>query len=115
MPENSLSKRDKHRDLIGFSSKYLREYTDQEFENPDLAEIKITKDRLLDTVNVSVELPFSGCADIDGDFEIKGDSLILMYWLRYEELCTELVYYKMDYKLTDKSNTDFKIKLNYLK
>jgi hypothetical protein len=115
MPENRLSKREKHKDLISFHSHYLREYSEQEFENPDLAEVKITEDRNLDTLNVRVELPFSGCADIDGDFEIRGDSLILSYWLRYEELCTELVYYKMDYKLTDRSNADFKIKLKYLK
>lgn len=115
MPENKLSKADKHNDLISFHSRYLREYSEQEFEKPDLAEVKITGDRNLDTLKVSVELPFSGCADIDGDVEIKEDSLILKYWLRYEELCTELVYYKMDYKLTNKSNLDYKMKLKYLK
>lgn len=115
MPESSLSKKDKNRDLVAFSSEYLRDYSEQEFENPDLAEMRITTDRNVDTLKVSVELPFSGCADIDGDMLIKQDSLILKYWLRYQELCTELVYYKLDYKLLDKSNKDFKIKLKYVK
>lgn len=113
---NDRSKQKKHADLIGFRSEFLRDFTDKEFSNSDstLEEEKIDITNNNDTSIVCISLPWSGCANLDGDIKKVGDSVILEYWLKYDELCTELIFYKLTYKFIDKSGGWSKIGLKYL-
>lgn len=113
---NDRSKQKKHADFISFKSKFLRDFTMNEFINSDstLGEKKISINYKNDTSIVSIDLPWSGCADLDGDIRKVGDSIILEYWLRYDQLCTELIFYKLTYKYIDKSKDKGKVSLKYL-
>ncbi len=102
---------DKHKQLLSFDYKYLRDFTDKESRNYEtvFGEEKITKKQIGDTLAVTVDLPWNGCASIDGNVRVNKDSLVLQYWLTDDELCSELVHYRLRYKILNKPKRKYKV------
>jgi hypothetical protein len=101
----------KNESLLSFSSRYYREPTEVEFLNFNSIDSKISQTRSEDTLQIVVDFISSGCMNFDGDIFFRRDSLYLLYWNVNEEICTELSFYRMKYKILDTTQTKYKIGL----
>jgi hypothetical protein len=77
-------------------------------------EYKIKKEQITDTLSITVDFPWSGCAKMDGDITFKGDSLLLMYMLKEKTLCSEIVYYRLNYRINNPQKKSYHISVQYL-
>lgn len=103
--------RRKDENLLIFKAKYYRELSEKEFLNFTKIEPKINQKRLKDTLKIKVDFIGSGCNAFDGDINFSNDTLYLIYWSTSKEVCEELVYYRLNYKILNKSNNNYKVKL----
>ncbi|WP_157600699.1 hypothetical protein [Rufibacter sp. DG15C] len=102
-----------HKNLISFDNKFLRDLTSEELNNYTYGKGSIQKEQRGDTLYVTADFPWDGCADMEGDLVYKGDSLTLVYRLKEEVLCTEIIYYRLQYKILNKEKLDYKLKVEF--
>ncbi|QHT71004.1 hypothetical protein GXP67_32320 [Rhodocytophaga rosea] len=107
----------KHERLISFSSQYSHDFSEKELDDPEQYPMEkiISQQQVRDTLILEVDLPFSGCADLEGNIHIKNDSLILFYYLTDETLCTEQIHYLLTYKIMNQERMKYKPALQYKK
>lgn len=107
-------KQKSHKDLISFNSKFHRDLTQEEWDgNPDF-ETAINDSVHGDTLFIKILKEGAGCMRFDGDIQKNQDTLFLNYWHKNDEACTELVIYKLEYKVLNQERKDYKLKLRYL-
>lgn len=96
--------------LISFNYQFLRDLKANEIDtmnegNP--INYNITKEQKADTLSIVVDFPWSGCAKFDGDIVFAEDSLTLFYFQKSETLCSELIFYRLNYKVLNKEKKDY--------
>ena len=113
--EGSGEKLQTHKNLISFSNEFLRDLTveEQEHKSYTYGKGSIQQEQKADTLYVTADFPWSGCADMEGDLEYKGDSLTLVYRLKEDVVCTEIVYYRLQYKILNKEKARYKLGIEY--
>ncbi|MEZ4817567.1 MAG: hypothetical protein R2776_06315 [Flavobacteriaceae bacterium] len=89
----------KNENLVGFNSSYSRELTEDEFHNRNYKPTTITATDGKEFVDFEIQLFQAGCMSFEGDIEIKADTLRLNYWNITDEVCDELVVYKLNYRV----------------
>jgi hypothetical protein len=107
----------KHGRFISFNSHYSHDFSEKESGDPEHypSEKIVSQKQVKDTLIIEVDLPFSGCADLEGNVHIQNDSLILIYYLTDETLCTEQIHYKLTYKVENPEATKYKTRVSYEK
>ena len=104
-----------HKNLITFNSRFLRDLTVEEFESYNYKYGKggIKQEQHSDTLLVTTDFPWDGCANMVGDLRYQGDSLILVYRLKDDTLCSEIVYYRLQYKILNKEKVRYKFGVEF--
>ena len=107
----------KHEKLLSFEYKYSHDFSEKESANYQLylGNGKTTQKQVGDTLLLLVDLPWNGCADMEGNIEIKNDSLYLLYGLDDKTLCTELVHYELKYKVSNPEKIKYKTAIQFTK
>jgi hypothetical protein len=97
--------------LLSFDSRRLRGISYVETVRYWEKKPNVYKIRNQDTTTYIVDYIESTCLQVNGNIKINGDSLKIIYWPASNDLCTELCYKRLTYKILDKINTEFKIAL----
>lgn len=100
--------------LISFKSIYLRPSPIEEYLDSVRAKPIIKKEGNGDTLDIRIDIPFSGCARFDGDLSLKRDSIILLYWAINDTSCMTLQHFELKYRILKLSEEDLKIGLKEL-
>ncbi|QHL87316.1 hypothetical protein GU926_07670 [Nibribacter ruber] len=111
------SKVEHHKNLIYFDQEHFRDLTEKEFEDYTSGRRKFKKEIIEkqngDTLYITVDFPWDGCASMFGDLAYRKDSLILLYGLKEDVLCTEVIYYRLSYKVLNTAKTAYKLGFRY--
>lgn len=103
-------KEKRHERLISFNSQFLRDLKGSEVDTiseGNAIDYQILKKQQADTLYILVDFPWSGCAKFDGNIDFNDDSLNLFYFLTNETLCSEIIYYRLNYKVLNKEKKDY--------
>ena len=105
---------DRNENLISFNSEFIAELGEDNY------------DKFITQINPKIKAKYSGkiieiseiieanaCGEYDGNIEIKKDSLILIYKLISEEVCTSTAVVKIKYEIRNEKNLEYKIGLRY--
>lgn len=110
----SEKKTETNKNLIYFNSKFLAELGDDRY---DELEKELNKDfevkYLNDIIYISKIIDANACGNYKGDFEIKGDSLILKYILTSNEVCSSLAISRVTYIIKNPTEKQYKFNLKY--
>lgn len=99
--------------LVSFQSSFLRPSPIEDYlDTVGIREIT-RKERKGDTLEINIEFASSGCARFDGAAKVRGDSLILSYWITSDTSCTMLERYELKYTIFDHLFQEYKIGLKY--
>lgn len=104
-----------HKNLISFNNEFLRDLTvkEQEQDSYTYGKGSTQQEQKADTLYVTADFPWSGCADMEGDLIYKGDSLTLVYRLKEDVVCAEIIYYQLQYKILNKEKARYKVGIEY--
>lgn len=109
-------KEKKDKRLISFNSQFLRDLKGSEVDTinkGDTINYNISREQNGDTISITVDFPWSGCAKFDGNILFTQDSLKLLYFLKNETLCSEMVFYRLNYKVLNREKKDYAISVKY--
>ena len=107
-------KAEKSKDLISFNSKFIAELGG---ENYNKYEAKLNSEfepkYIGKTIEITKLIDANACGEYDGNIEIKKDSLILIYKLVSDEVCTSSAIVEVNYKIKNEKKLKYKVCLRY--
>ncbi len=110
----SEKKTEKNKELIYFESEFIAELGEENYDkfkaelNP-----KIKAEYSGKVIEISKVIEANACGEYDGNIEIKKDSLILIYKLISEEVCTSTAVVRVKYKIRNEKELKYKIGIRY--
>lgn len=110
----SEKRKEINKELIYFNSEFLAELDDENFDKYK-SEIndKINAKYIDKIIYVSKTIDANACGNYSGDIDIKKDSIILIYKLTSEEVCTSTAVVKATYIIKNPKEKKYKFALRY--
>jgi hypothetical protein len=110
----SCSKNKKNENLIYFNSDFIAELGDDNYDKFEAELNSKIKVKYLDKViYISKTIDVNACGSYTGDLEIKKDSIILIYRLISDEVCTSTAIVKATYIIKNEKEKKYKFGLSY--
>ncbi|WP_031457541.1 hypothetical protein [Flavobacterium chungangense] len=107
-------KSEKSKDLVSFNSKFIAEI-DEENYNKYEAELnsEFEPKYIGNTIEITKIINANACGEYDGNIDIRKDSLILIYKLVSNEVCTSRAVVEVRYKIKNEKRLKYKVGLHY--
>ena len=113
----SCSQKDKketHPNLIYFDSEFIAELGDENYDTHEAKlSSKIKAKYIYKTIYISKEINANACGKYTGDIEIKKDSIILIYRLISDEVCTSTSIDNVTYIIKNTEEKKYHFGLRY--
>ncbi len=103
-----------NQNLIYFDSDFLAEFGDDNYDKLEVELNSKIKAKYIDKIiYVSKTIDANACGNYVGDLEIKKDSIILIYRLTSDEVCTSTAIVKANYIIKNSKEKKYKFGLRY--
>lgn len=113
----SCSKKEENttnKNLIYFKSKFLGELGNDDYEKLlAKTKLKIKTQYLDDVIFVTNYVESNACGQYSGNIEIKNDSILLVYKLVSDEVCTSTSVEKLTYIINNPKEKKYKFSMRY--
>ncbi|MFV8465171.1 hypothetical protein [Flavobacterium sp. LB1P62] len=107
-------KDEKSKDLIYFNSKFIAELGEENYDKYGAKlNSKFEPKYIGKTIEIAKMINANACGEYDGNIEIKKDSLILIYKLVSDEVCTSSAVVEVKYKIKNEKKLKYKFGLRY--
>ncbi|WP_136666908.1 hypothetical protein [Flavobacterium sp. H122] len=103
-----------NKNLIYFNSKFISELGNNDYEKLlAKTKLKIKAQYLDDLIFVTNFVGSNACGQYTGNIEIKNDSIILVYKLVSNEVCTSTSVEKLTYIISNPKEKKYKFSMRY--
>lgn len=103
-----------NQNLIYFNSDFLAELGDENYDKFETELNSKIKPKYIDKIiYISKTIDANACGNYSGDLEIKKDSIILIYKLNSNEVCTSTAIVKATYIIKNPKEKKYKFGLRY--
>ena len=110
----SEKRKEINKDLIYFNSEFLAELGDENYEKYESElKSKINAKYIDKIIYISKTIDANACGNYSGDIEIKKDSIILIYKLTSDEVCTSTSVVKATYIIKNPKEKKYKFDIRY--
>ena len=105
----SEKRKEINKDLIYFNSEFLAELGDENYDKYESElKSKINAKYIDKIIYISKTIDANACGNYSGDIEIKKDSIILIYKLTSDEVCTSTAVVKATYIIKNPKEKKYK-------
>ncbi|MCL9806833.1 hypothetical protein NAT51_14960 [Flavobacterium amniphilum] len=110
----SEKRKEVNQNLIYFNSDFLAELGDENYDKYEAGLTSKIKPKYIDNIiYISKTIDANACGNYSGDLEIKKDSIILLYKLTSDEVCTSTSVVKVTYIIKNPKEKKYKFGLRY--
>ena len=110
----SEKRKEINKDLIYFNSEFLAELGDENYDKYESElKSKINAKYIDKIIYISKTIDANACGNYSGDIEIKKDSIILIYKLTSDEVCTSSSVVKATYIIKNPKEKKYKFDIRY--